>query len=765
MLGARIKLMFLRPISAFSLIVLCALAASAQQRQIRINVADPSGATIRNAIVRAASENGEFLPCPPDDDAFICSVAENGGVKFEITARSFKPFRIEYAEPDVTCCEYVFVLQLAPIGETVVTIARSETRIAETPQSIAVLGRRQLETTAAPTLDEALRQVPGFSIFRRSSSRNANPTTQGVSLRGVGASGASRSVVLFDGVPLNDPFGGWVQWNRVSPIAVETVEVLRGGASSLYGNSSLSGAIGITPRAADEGLNVSAEVFAGSQRSISASAFVGGDYTGWFADVSGGHFQTRGFIPVDEDERGLVDSFAGVRTSNSSFRLGRHFGETGSIFIRHNYFDEARTNGTPAQINRTHSRQFVLGGTLNKGDSGRAKLPGIEWRVFGGTQVYDQTFSAVVADRSGESLTRLQRSPSQHFGFSGTGSIAIGGHNFIGGVEGREVRGTSDEVGFFGGNATSVFGAGGRERTIGAFVKDVFRIGEKIVASGGLRFDRWRNYRGMTATTPLSTQVTSALAFADRGESAWSPSVSILVQATDELSFHTSASRSFRAPTLNELYRGFRVGNVVTNPNENLMAERASNFEAGGAYRKGDSAVRLTAFYTRIDRTISNVTIASTPALITRQRQNAGTTRAVGFEIDAETRVGAVELNAGYLFADSRVTQFPSNTALVDKFIPQVPRHQFTFQTRLPWKTWTFALQGRASSEQFDDDLNQFRLESFFQADAFVSKRIKEKLEIFAAVENFFNSHFSVGRTPVRTVSSPINGRLGIRWR
>ena len=94
----------------------------------------------------------------------------------------------------------------------------------------------------------------------------------------------------------------------------------------------------------------------------------------------------------------------------------------------------------------------------------------------------------------------------------------------------------------------------------------------------------------------------------------------------------------------------------------------------------------------------------------------------------------------------------------------QVPRHQFTFQTRLPWRTWIFSLQGRAASEQFDDDLNEFRLEPYFQLDAFVSKRIKEKVEIVAAVENVFNSRYSVGRTPVRTVNSPINARVGVRW-
>jgi outer membrane receptor protein involved in Fe transport len=257
---------------------------------------------------------------------------------------------------------------------------------------------------------------------------------------------------------------------------------------------------------------------------------------------------------------------------------------------------------------------------------------------------------------------------------------------------------------------------------------------------------------------------TAAIAFPDRNESAWSPSAAVLYQATQELSFRAAASRSFRSPTLNELYRGFRVGIVVTNANDNLLAERASNFEAGAAYRKGVFGVRANIFLTNISRAISNVTISTTPTLITRQRQNAGATRAAGVELDAETRIGKLALNFGYLFADSRVRAFPSNPFLVDKLIPQVPRHQATFQLRYPHTSWIFSLQGRAASEQFDDDLNQFRLEPYFQLDGFVSRRLGEKLSIFAAVENLFNSRYSTGRTPIRTVGSPINLRAGIRW-
>src|SRR5215208_4682662 len=131
-------------------------------------------------------------------------------------------------------------LILAQLTETItVTATRTETRVADTPASVVVLSREAVEASAAPTLDDALRQVAGFTLFRRTGSRVANPTAQGVTLRGVGASGASRALVLDDGVPLNDPFGGWIYWGRLPRIAMDRAEILRGGASDLYGSSAM----------------------------------------------------------------------------------------------------------------------------------------------------------------------------------------------------------------------------------------------------------------------------------------------------------------------------------------------------------------------------------------------------------------------------------------------------------------------------------------------------------------------------------------------
>ena len=648
-----------------------------------------------------------------------------------------------------------------PIREEVtVTASRVETQIADTPTSVTIISRDDIQLSAAPAIDDVLRRSVGFSIFRRSSSRNANPTTQGVSLRGVGASGASRTAVLFDDVPLNDPFGGWIQWNRVSNIAVERVEILRGGASSLYGDTSLSGAVNIIPRDVRDKWLFSADVFGGTQRSLSGSAFAGFKTGRWTGDVTAAKYQTRGFKPVDEAERGSADVFAGVRSSTFSGRLVREFGERVSVFLRPNYFGEVRTNGTGLQTNRTHIKQLATGGEVLIPENNIA----ITWRGFGGDQVYDQVFSAINTTRSGESLTRLQRVPSQYLGGSIQLSAALGQHTLVGGAEARNVRGVSNEIAVMNDVRTALVDSGGREVFGGVFVQDLVRAGERMFIVGGVRYDRWRNYDASSVTQSLVTGSTSMIAFPDRVESALSPQLSALFHVSDTVSLYANASQSFRAPTLNELYRGFRVGNVLTLANENLKAERADNVEGGVRFGHKLTNLKTSVFWTRINRAVANVTLMSTPSLITRQRQNAGRTRSRGFEVEAETRWRQLHLTAGYLFADSRVTEFPANVPLVGALIPQVARHQFTAQMDYSPGRWTLAMQGRGSSKQFDDDLNQFVLEPYAQLDFFAARRVGETLKVYVGIENVLNSRYSVGKTPVRTLNSPVSLRLGVRW-
>ncbi len=739
-----------------------------KNRILHGNIYDSSGLPVSSAEVKIVFASGKESVCLQDNQGgFACEVTLNENFTLTIQAQGFSILQQNYKFSQDFSENKNFTLSPAPINEKVVVTAnRTETRLGETAASIVTLSNEELQSTAAPTIDDKLRQVAGFSLFRRSGSRYANPTSQGVSLRGVGASGASRSLVLFDGVPLNDVFGGWILWNRVVPIAVERIEVLRGGASSLYGSDSLSGTINILPRRTRENFIVSGETYGGTQNTFSASTFFGFSKNDWTADFTASHFQTKGYISTDESERGAVDSFAGSRNINLSARIAKSFNDKTNIFFKTSYFGESRTNGTPVQKNRTHLREFVFGGNSQIPNSKfQISNLNLNWRIFGGTQVYDQAFSSVSANRNSESLVRLQRVPAQNVGFSGQFSgVFLQNQTFVVGFEAREVRGASDEVGFFNNRATSASGAGGRERTFGFFVQDFARIGKKFVLAGSLRFDDWRNFRASNTVRSLSNNETLIIGFPERSENAFSPQISALYQVTNNFSIFALASKSFRAPTLNELYRGFRVGSVITNPNENLRAEKAANFETGASFSRNKFYLRGNFFLTEISQPISNVTVSVTPNLIARQRQNAGKTRAIGTEIETETRFKNFRISAGYLFTDSRVTQFPSNQNLEGLFVPQVARHQFTFQTNYSKNNWTLAFQGRASSKQFDDDLNLFRLEPYLQLDVYAARKFKENVQGFVAVENIFNSRYSIAKTPVRSVSSPINLRVGIRW-
>lgn len=710
------------------------------------------------------------------DQRVLATTVTDAEGRFELNANTSSKLLIEVSSPGFNSTElqldsttkFPLRIVLTPkslSAKVTITPTRTPTRIDETAASLVVLNNSNLNTTAAATLDDTLRQVAGFTLFRRSGSRTANPTSQGVSLRATGASGASRALVLADGIPLNDPFGGWVYWNRVPRESINQVEVLLGGASHLYGNAALGGVIDIETRQPTAN-TLSLTASYGNETTPNTSFYASGTKSGWAGSVGTEIFRTRGYLLVPDDERGVVDVSAGTHDLASTFRLERTVGENGKLFGSAAFFGESRQNGTALQTNRTHLRQFVFGGLWNSVAAGAFSA-----HAYGGTQVYDQNFSAISADRNSETLTRVQRVPAQVFGVSAQWSRLIGDHQtFVAGFEAREVRGASDEIVYVNGRASSLIGAGGREKSGGAYFEDLVRFGSRVFLNLGGRVDHWRNYDALSASRPITAlSPTSVTIFPDRDETAFSPHGSIVFRVNEHVSLLASMSRAFRAPTLNELYRSFRVGNVFTQANENLLAERLTGGETGVRVTTVNDKItfRGNFFWNDITRPIANLTLSTTPALITRQRQNLGRTSSRGIELQADAQLSrSWSLSGSYLFADAEVVEFPANSALVGLTLPQVPRNQFTFQTLYANPSIaTVGLQGRASSSQFDDDLNQFRLDPYFTLDAYVSRRVNRWFELFCTVENVFDQRYEVGKTPVTTLGPPILIRGGIRLR
>ena len=733
-------------------------AVRAQETIVSGSVRDADGRAIAGAKVRLVADGlAELVKITDENGSFRFENVPAGYDTILVTAAGFTAF-------ESNLHDRLIDISLTPAKLTAeVTVTGSNTALGDTPASVVIVKGEELETSPSATLDEKLRQVPGFTLFRRSGSRTANPTSQGVSLRGTGASGASRAAVLLDNVPLNDPFGGWIFWGRVPALSIEEVEVLRGPASSLYGNSAIGGVISIDTRDA-EGPVLDFETSYGSQRTPIVSLFAAAGYKKWRGSLSGEGFATDGSVIVAMGQRGSVDTSAGVRRVSVDPFLEYAFSKSRRAFAGGEYFEERRTNGTPLQTNDTK----ILSGRLGV-DLTSDKFGAFTFRSWYLAEIYHQSFSSIAPDRNTESLTRLQTVPSQ------AGSVSIrwtrdfaSRGTIFGGAETRIVRGSSDETAYTGGSPFSLIGAGGRELDLGGYVGGTFDPSPRVTLSGNIRFDHWAEFSGYSATRALTGPSFTRSLFPDRSESAVSPRASILVRVHDGISLTGTFSTGFRSATLNELYRSFRVGNVLTLANETLKAERAKNVEVGALISGFRDRVylRAVAFCTGITDPISNVTLSTTPTLITRQRQNLGRTLACGVEADNVLRLrNDFELSSGYLFVDSRVKSFPANRSLEGLRVPQVAANQFTLRATYSNPTVaTVSLQFRAAGSQFEDDNNLLRLGGFTTVGLFASHRFSKTIEVFAAFENIFNATVEAGRTPVLTLADPRAIRIGVRF-
>ena len=693
------------------------------------------------------------------------SVQTDRDGRFEIEVAAILPVRLSVRAAGFTEREVVWNgeqplrVTLSPVGfaDTVtVTASRVPTRVRDSPASVVTLTSDRLELAPTTAIDATLRQVPGFTLFRRSDSRTANPTTQGVSLRGVGGSGASRALVLDDGVPLNDPFGGWVSWGRVIDASLDRVEVLRGGASDRYGAPGLSGVIQMVRRDPADSM-LSAQASYGSAGTADAGVFASGRTESWTARLSGSAFRTGGWVLLPDDLRGPVDVPADSRNVSVDAALER-FGADGRAFLRGSLFGEDRGNGTPLQVNETRLWQ-VAGGAEGAASGGTYAV-----RAYGLRESYRQTFTAVAADRSAESITRIQDVPSSAGGLSAQWEKSFGSHQLVAGVEGRLVSGASNEL--IGAAGASVADSGGRQGTASLFVQDVVRLAERWSLTLALRYDFWRNFDAFRARGPRDA-VVPEIALPSRSADSWSPRAAFVYQASPAISLTGSVYRSFRAPTLNELYRDFRVGSALTLANGDLGPERLVGGEAGilVASSSGVFSARATLFWSEIDGAILNRTLSTTADLITRQRQNVGLTRARGGEADFEVRLGAaLQVSAGYLYVESLVLA-SDEPALAGKRVPQVPRHQATVQVNWSPGRLRLALLGRYAAAQYEDDVNSLRLPGMVAIDGQAAFRVTGEIEIFLCAENLADRRAITGLTPLPSLGPPRLYRGGFRLR
>jgi outer membrane receptor protein involved in Fe transport len=628
--------------------------------------------------------------------------------------------------------------------------------------STTILPAARLEQFGAITVDDKLRQVPGFSLLRRSGSMTANPTSQGVSLRGLGASGASRALVLNDGLPINDPYGSWIFWGRVPVASLSEAQVVPGGISSLYGNDALGGVINLETRSRAQ-TNFAAESSFGNNKTPFGSMFGGVRAGEWGISGMLEAFNTNGYIAVPPNVRGTVDTPYSSEHGTADLKVDRFFGDRGRVFLDGSLYGEHRDNGTPLQINATTLRNLGFGADYRSQTTGLWTL-----RLFGGTENYHQTFSSIAPSRNQESLTNNQYVPVQQMGLIAQWSKALSSKfTLLAGLDGQDVQGWSLETSYVLGRPTANLANGGRQQSLGAFVEGILQITSRWSLSASGREDLWSNFDASSSRTPIGGKTTT-LYYPPRGQNSFDPRVTLSYRAKEGVVLYASGYRSFRAPTLNELYRSFRVGNVQTLANAYLRAEHFAGFELGARASLLHDRLNVNGifFWGNVDTPVANVTLSVTDALILRQRENLGQVHAPGFQVGANLRVtSTISFSAAYQFLDSKVSSFPANPALVGNQVPLVPQQNVTFQaTWAAPRRFFLALQGRAASNEYDDDQNLLPLGSYFVLSGSVSHPLRWGLNVFVAGENITNSKYEIARTPVVNLGQPVLVRGGLRW-
>jgi outer membrane receptor protein involved in Fe transport len=760
----------------------CAPQALAQAMRVQGVVRDSTGASVPGARVTLTAGSYSANTTTDTAGAFAFDGVMAGSGTVAVTAKGFRSAQQAWSAANGTVPQISIVLQPGAVSQQViVTAARTATPIGETPISDIQLSSDDLQATPALTLDDTLRQVPGFSLFRRNSSRTANPTTLGVSLRGLGANGASRALVLEDGIPLNDPFGSWVYWDRVPDAAVSSVEVAQEGASSLYGSEAMGGVVQFLTRPPGSG-GLTVDASYGNQNTQDLSLAAGGAIGKWEAAVSGEAFHTDGYVLVPAEDQGTVDTSAFSQHGTGDLTLARKIGTDSLIFARGWYFNDTRNNGTIGQGNSIRLGEGALGANLDLGDFGNVQL-----RAYSTFETYKQSFFSVALNQDSEHVTDLQTVPAQGIGGSGLWTKNVGKRQtVVAGYDDHFELGHSNEqifasTGVNTGKNTKDTATGGHQRTIGVFGEDIAQLAPGWTLQASARFDDWRNFDAFLFTDPfIPSGPPTTVNYTPRSYTAFSPRASIVNAINSHVSWSASVYRAFRAPTLNELYRSFRQANNLTDANANLRAEWLTGGEAGLALRtlSGRLQFRGSVFINQIVDPVSSVNcqIVPVPAICpaptantnTFVRDNLGRVFAPGFELDWLAQITSrFQLSGGYQFVDATIISAPAQPQLVNTWVQQVPHNEFTFQGRYTNPSLiSFTVEGRFVGQQLDT--NQVYMGNFFVLDAMVSRDMGHGVQVYSAVENLFNEEYvSTAATPGLSPEQrglPIAGRIGVRF-
>lgn len=592
-----------------------------------------------------------------------------------------------------------------------------------------VIDRQRLEDSASGRIESVLGDVAGFQQFRRSDSRSANPSAQGATLRALGGNASSRTLVLLDGVPMADPFFGYIPFSALVPDRLSVVRVTRGGGVGAFGAGAVAGTIELASATKDQLPLFSGSAFYGSRDATELSASLSPDLGGGLVSLSGRWDRGDGFQTTPKDQRVAATVPAAYDGWSTNLRAVAPLSATSELQFRATLFEDHRT------------LRFRGADSTSEGqDASIRYISRGRWQVDALAYVQARNFSNIVISSSSFRKSLDQRNtPSTGIGGKLELRPPVGADHVLRlGVDSRYASGDMFEDAYNANVAanprTFLRHAGGEQLTVGAFAEDDWTIG-RLILTGGVRADRWSIRNGFFREASATGGAPTGTDFADRSDWQFSGRAGAVFHASDAVALRAAGYTGFRLPTLNELYRPFVVFPITTRANAALTPEKLKGVEAGIDLTPVTGVtLSATAFYNRLDDAIANVTLSPT----VRQRRNVNAIVAKGVELTAAGRAGDFALSASYAYSHSTVDA-PGNA--FDGFTPaQSPRHAAS--ATLAWEP----AQGpqlsatlRYVARQYEDDLQSDVLPDALTVDAIARLPLVQGVTLVARGENLFD--------------------------
>lgn len=662
----------------------------------------------------------------------------------------------------------------AAAQEIVVTGQGLDAPPGEAAYAVAEIDRDRLTESASGRFEDVLRDAAGAAQFRRADSRSAHPTAQGITLRGLGGNASSRALLLLDGVPQADPFGGWVPFPAYLPERLAAVRITRGGGSGYQGAGALAGTIELTSADVATLGPLALTGFYGSRESIDLVATGGAKLGAGSLTVAGQFARGDGFVPIVAEDRGPADRAAPYR--QASLALRSVFPVSASVELQANLsgFSDERDRGTdftPMTSQGADASVRLVG----RGAWRWSALAYLQHRDF------SSGFASIAAGRASASATLDQHVPA-----TGAGArieveppLGAGTTLRLGGDLRRTTGRTQELYTYVAGSPTRRRSAGGKTLTSGLFADLSLERGALTLSAGG-RVDRWTISNGSLFEAPLAGgPPLTDTDFADRDGWEASGRVGAAVKLAPAVSLRTAAYSGWRLPTLNELYRPFRAGTDATAANPLLDPERLAGVEAGIDLSPLPALTfSATGYWNRIRGAIGNVTLGTGPGNFPgvgfvaaggayRQRLNLDAIVAKGLEADLRWRSGPWRASASWAFTDARV-EASGAAAPLDGLRPaQVARHQGSASLGWTRDRAAASFTARYIGPQFEDDQNTRVLADAVTFDARVALPVTAGLSIEARGENLTDARVETAITGADIVerASPRTLWIGFRYR